>query len=413
MKSWKKWRYAFLVMSLLLGAAQMVVRGQADLGEGYFEALQPDRIHYLGAFQLPMDGDLEEEMFSWSGEAIAYAEERDSLFVVGHNWFTYVAEISVPNPMMSEIVSQLPMAEILQPLTNIRDGLFDRWDLEIPRVGLEVMDDDLYFCWGAHYQDVEGLGTHGVHALDLSEESADHVVLIGDHNYSTNDYLFKIDAEWREAFFDDMDLVTGRFRDGGWSGMGPALFAFSSEDLKNGEMDEEIDAMPLILYSNSYEGDEGGKMVGYSHADSWSGGAWVGSEVGSAVVFVGTHGWGETWYGFSNGVVYPTSGDTDEEIPEVPEWPHDERGWWNDDFRATMIFYDANDLVKVSEGNLMADEVQPYAMIDINEFLLGVHDETAMQYLGGVAYDAGQQRLFVMELFADEGRPVVHVFGIY
>ena len=410
---WKKWASLTLMLAILLGSVQVAVQGQDGIGEGYFAALQPEAIHYLGAFQLPMDGDTEEEMFSWGGEAIAFAEERESLFVVGHNWFTYVAEISVPDPVMSEDVSQLPMAELLQPLTDIRDGLFDRWYLEIPRVGLEVMGDDLYFCWGAHYQDEEGLGTHGVHGLDLSEESADHVVLIGDHNYSTNDYLFKIDAEWREAFFDGMDLVTGRFRDGGWSGMGPALFAFSGEDLKNGEMDEEIDAFPLILYSDSYEGDEGSKMEGYSHADSWSGGAWVGSEVGSAVVFVGTHGWGETWYGFSNGVVYPTSGDADEEIPEVPEWPHDERGWWNDDFRATMIFYDANDLVKVREGSLMADEVQPYAMLDINEFLLGVHDETAMQYLGGVAYDAQQQRLFVMELFADEGRPVVHVFGIY
>jgi hypothetical protein len=52
------------------------------------------------------------------------------------------------------------------------------------------------------------------------------------------------------------------------------------------------------------------------------------------VILVGTKAVGESWYGFSNGVVHPISGDPDETYPEVPDWPHDDRGWWSEDISA-------------------------------------------------------------------------------
>jgi len=43
--------------------------------------------------------------------------------------------------------------------------------------------------------------------------------------YSVNDYMFDIPTNWAAANTPGMLLATGRYRDGGWSGQGPTLFA--------------------------------------------------------------------------------------------------------------------------------------------------------------------------------------------
>jgi len=45
-------------------------------------------------------------------------------------------------------------------------------------------------------------------------------------------------------------------------------------------------------------------------------------------LFVGTKGEGRCWYGFSNGLVWPD----EPPYPPVPEYPHDQRGWWSERF---------------------------------------------------------------------------------
>ncbi len=57
-----------------------------------------------------------------------------------------------------------------------------------------------------------------------------------------------------------------------------------------------------------------------------------------------------------------------------------------------------------------ADSIQPYGIIDLTEYMIVERDETDMQYLGGCAYDIETNRLYVLELFADEDKPIVHVF---
>lgn len=119
-------------------------------------------------------------------------------------------------------------------------------------------------------------------SLDLALPPPDAVCSVGGRQwvYATNDYLFGIPPEWAAAHLPGYDLASGRFRDGGWGGMGPALFALRSRDIMQAGMDEAVRAVPLILYDNSYPGDEGAKMTGCSHADSFSGGAWVDAPAG-------------------------------------------------------------------------------------------------------------------------------------
>lgn len=375
--------------------------------------LRANSLVYLGAFRMPPDGEDECSMFGYSGEAMAFCASGNggfgSLYVTGHNWYTYIAEITIPEPAVSKNVGDLPMADILQQFGDIRSGLFRRWTLEIPRVGLEISSDRLFFCWGEHMEETNVLGTHGVTGLNLSAPSAASVCRVDGNAYATNDYLFCIPPNWTSEYLQGFNMATGRFRDGGWSGMGPSLYAISTQAIQKSSMDEVIKAVPLIQYDDSYQGDTGAKMDSYSHADSWTGGAWITSEGGSAIVFAGTHGFGDTWYGFSNGVVWPTDGDENAAYPDVPDWPYDERGWWNSDFRACLVFYDPNDLTEVVSGSLSPNAVQPYAFCDLTEYMLKERDETDMRYIGGVAYDQ-TNRLFIQELFADGDRPVIHVF---
>ncbi|HSK69920.1 MAG TPA: hypothetical protein VLA21_11725, partial [Candidatus Limnocylindria bacterium] len=265
--------------------------GEEDvlLGPAPPDVLDSGSLRYLGAFRLPPDGEREENAFAWGGEALAFDPQGDggrgSLFLAGHNWHTRVAEVSLAAPSLSRDADSLPQARLLQPFADIRGGLFDRWDLEIPRVGLEVLDGALFFCWGAHFEEPVPWGTHGARSRDLSAPPPEAVCRVGGEGlvYAANDYLFTVPSAWRERL-GGADLAAGRFRDGGWGGMGPSLFAIRSTDIRDAAMDETVEAVTLIRYDDSYGGDEGAKLDGYSHADWWSGGAWVDTAAGSAVV---------------------------------------------------------------------------------------------------------------------------------
>lgn len=388
--------------------AEETVQNQPAAYTQILEAsLSVESLRYLGAFRLPEDGSREKEMFSYGGEALCYNPANDSLFITGHNWYTYLAEISIPDIVLSKDVSALNQSERLNGFIDIKGRLFDEWTMEIPRVGMEVVGDKLFFCFGEHYEEDTEKGTHGYTDLSLSMPSK--VCVVGDYLYATNDYMFAIPKDYI-AHFGGNDLLTGRFRDGGWSGMGPSLFAVSTKDIIDAENNEKIQAVPLIKYEDSFNGDNGKKMDNYSHADSWTGGAFVSCEAGSAILFLGTHGYGNTWYGFANEVVYPTDGDENAVYPDVPDYPYDERGWWNDDFRSCIAFYSIEDIINVFNGQISPADIQPYEFADITKYMLVERDETVMQYLGAAAYDQENNRLFLLELMADGDKPVVHVF---
>jgi hypothetical protein len=398
----------------------------------------PGDLVYRGAFKLP-DGSGGSN-WEYSGYAATYYPDGDpegpddgypgSIFALGHDHHQMVSEISIPAPVVSQGKNpgDLNTASTLQKFHDITGGRFG--PLEIPRAGLEYLAPQgnqtkgkLHFCWGQHFQS-ERVPSHGWSDINLSSPRTAGLWYLDDYtNYVTNDYLFEIPEAWAAANAPGQRLATGRFRDGTWGGLGPALLAYGpTVDGAPPPPGAKLDHVtPLLLYGKPVSGaaelsvSQEMKMNSFKEADEWSGGAWLTAGGKSAVVLVGTKATGKSWYGFSNGVVYPTSGDPNEKYPEVPPWPHDQRGWWSEGIQAQLLFYNPDDLASVARGTMKTWEPQPYASLVIDSYLFdpGFNHERAKRYLlGAAAFDRARGLLYLFERRADGDKSIVHVFKV-
>lgn len=89
---------------------------------------------------------------------------------------------------------------------------------------------------------------------------------------------------------------------------------------------------------------------------------------------------------------------------------------------AQIIFYAPDDLARVATRQMQSWEPQPYATLDLDGFLflnpagieiemLGAGDQRRSR-IGDVAFDRANGILYVLELFAENAKPVVHIWRI-
>jgi hypothetical protein len=433
------------------------------------QLVQPADFYYLGAFRLP-GGDTRPATFAYGGNAMTFNPDGDpsgpedgfpgSLFVTGHDRMAYgelpdgnqVSEVSIPTPVRSDCLSQLDQAEFLQEFHDVARGFFPELD-EIPRIGMQYLDTPatgakIHLAWGQHLQPDPAVASHAWFDPNLAAPDMQGTWFIGNQSlYSVNGYLFEIPQPWADLHAEGRVLGTGRFRDGGWSGMGPALYAYrpwiddSGTPARPGTHLEET---VLLLYESSANTSSTERCLdGYQHPDEWEGGAWITTQSGkSAVLFAGTKGTGaKYWYGYLNpagsevpcvdgefvgefAVCRQADGTPCPEEDLVECGGHsDYRGWWSARFDAQFILYDPADLARVAAGELAPWGPQPYAFLDVDEYLFlnpaGVEEAmlgTGVQRrfrIGAVAYDRDHALLYVLELFADEAKPVVHVWEVH
>ncbi|MFZ5907502.1 MAG: carboxypeptidase-like regulatory domain-containing protein [Nitrospirota bacterium] len=435
------------------------------------QLVQPVDFQYLGAFRLP-GGFERPATFAYGGNAMTFNPDGDqsggsdgfpgSLFLTGHERMPYgelpngnqFAEINIPVPVISKSPDALPIAGFIQEFRDADQGFFTTYD-EIPRIGIQYLSTPatgpgLHIAWGQHFHESpeDQVPTHAWISPNLSSPGPQGAWYIGSQSfYSVNGYMFEIPASWAEVHARGRYLGTGRYRDGGWSGQGPQLFAYRPWIDNTG-----IPAAPgtrlqetvLLQYASSRETEDvvNHSLNGYQHPDEWEGGAWITTTTGkSAVLFAGTKGTGaKYWYGWAHpgGPEYPCI-----ETEFLGQFPlcrladgtscppadltgcsgHSEyRGWWSTKFDAQFILYDPADLARVASGEMESWEPQPYAVIDIDDHLLDnparVEEGmlgTGVQRkfrIGDVAYDRNNDLLYVLELFADETKPVVHVWRV-
>jgi len=430
--------------------------------------VQTADFQYLGAFRLP-GGDDRPLTFAYGGNAMTFNPNGDasgagdgfpgSLFITGHDRMPYgelpdgnqVAEISIPLQVITGSVGELDQAQFMQDFQDVTQGFFTSME-ELTRVGMQYLDTPatgpkIHISWGQHFVPDPPAATHAWFDPDLSAPDMQGSWFIGDQSfYSVNGFMFDIPATWADQYAQGRYLATGRFRDGGWSGMGPALFAYRPWINDSGSpagSGTHLQETVLLSYESSENTSNIERSLnGYQHPDEWEGGAWITTTSGNAaVLFAGTKGTGaKYWYGFINpaGAELPcVAGDfvgqfnvcvmadgtpcPDEDLTEC-SGHNDNRGWWSSRFDAQFILYDPADLARVAAGEIESWEPQPYGTLDIDEHLFLDASESEQDWLGqgdqrlarigAVAYDRDNDLLYVLELFADESMPVVHVWRI-
>lgn len=430
--------------------------------------LTADDFIYLGAFRLPAGGE-RPLTFAYGGGAMTFNPAGDptgagdgftgSLYISGHDRMPYgelpagdqIAEVSIPTPVVASALDLLPVADFVQGFTDVAAGAFVGLD-EIPRLGLLYLDRPetgprLHLAWGQHLQPEPSPPSHALFSPDLTVPDLTGFWFIDAASpYSVGGYLIEIPAAWAAAHTGDRVIGSGRFRDGGWSGMGPTLYAYRPWIDASGALAADgasLEAVELLRYASSTETETFDRaVIGYQHADEWEGGAWITTARGaSALLFAGTKGTGDRfWYGYVNpaGAALPCVDD--DFVGEFPvcrtgdggicppqelvecSGHNDFRGWWASRFDAQFILYDPADLAQVAAGALEPWQPQPYAVIDIDDRLflnpsgvetemLGTGDQRRFR-IGEVAYDRAGGRLYVLELFADDAQPVVHVWQV-
>ena len=421
---------ALVVTACVFGAiagcsSQIVIHPPEDGDDGPIPAarLAPGDLVYRGAFRLPDDAGA--STWEWAGEAMAYYPDGDpdgpadgypgSIFGVGHDWTMLVSEFSIPGPVNSVArnLDELPTAQTLRPFTDVRAGVGKLNEFqEIIRVGMEYLpaqgsqtSGKLYMAWGAHFQDdAQHTATHMWCDVDLTGSRG--AWWVGDYSlYSVNDYMFQIPASWAARYTPGLRLATGRFRDGGWSGQGPALFAIGPWNHGDPPADGTVlNATPLLLYSSTATDEPPyHTMDNYHHADEWTSGAWVTTAEKSAVIFVGTKGTGDCWYGLPDGTVW--------EEP-YPDDPLNQRGWWSTGFAGQMLFYDPDDLASVARGAMQAWEPQPYAMLDIDQYLYHITGTQQKYHVRAMCFDRVNGYLYLFEPLADGDKSIVHCWSV-
>ncbi len=434
------------------------------------DVLPPADLEYLGAFRLP-GGDEPPQTFGYGGNAMTFNPDGDnsggqdgfpgSLFITGHDRVAYggvpdgdqIAEVSIPAPVISRSVEELNTGGFIQDFTDVTAGHFTDME-EIPKVGLLYLNrpetgPKIHLAWGQHLQPPD-VASHAWFSPTLSNPDFQGTWFIGHQDlYSVNGYMFEIPASWADAYTGGRTLATGRMRDGGQGGMGPTIFAYRpwQADGSPYPSGTHLEEVPLLLYENAYNTEQIVRaMNGYQHPDSWEGGAFITTASGKqAVLFAGTKASGEKyWYGYINSegpeyacvddnvTDFPTcrladgsvcpSGDFSGCCNEEAGTCASLRGWWSTRFDAQFILFDPTDLAKVAGGQMESWEPQPYAVLDIDEYLyldppewdlveLGWGDQRRNR-IGDVAFDRQNGLLYVLELYADGGKPVVHVWRI-
>lgn len=432
------------------------------------QVLPAQAFTYLGAFRLP-GGDERPRTFAYGGSAMTYRPDGDpqgaddgfpgSLFITGHARLPYgelpdgdqVAEVTIPVPVAADSVEALSQAGFVQDFADIARGQFSGLD-EITRVALLYLDRPatgprLHLAWGQHLQPEGSLATHAWLNPDLGEPkftgpwSLDAAL-----PYGLNGYLLEIPQAWADAYTDGYPLGTGRYRDGGWSGMGPGLHAYRPWTDDSGtpaSAGSTLHVITLLQYESSEAGENFERaLAGYQHPDEWEGAAWLTTPGGqSALLFAGTKSSGDKyWYGYMN----PQGADqpcVDQELvgqyvvcrqadgtpcpdSDLRECAghSDYRGWWSTRFEGMFLLYDPADLARVASGEIQAWEPQPYARVRVDDVLFlnpsGVEPEMLGEgvqrrfRLGEAAYDRERGLLYVLELFADGAKPVVHAWRI-
>jgi hypothetical protein len=224
--------------------------------------------------------------------------------------------------------------------------------------------------------------------------------------------LFSIPQQWADIHCSGRNLVTGRCRDGGLSGLGPTLFAFSRVVTTPPSPDQVLDFTTLLKYG-SVEGTDNvhfpNAVDGYNHADDWREAMWLAANGQDAVAIIGNKALGHNWYGYHGERMRHDWVIADVPYPDFWETDPDGKGWRSQNRQPMIVLYDPQDLAAVANGSMSSYQPQPYAALRIpKETFYGDDHE-----IFSAAFDPENQILYATEFLREwDGRLIVHAWEV-
>lgn len=391
--------------TLVVAGLGLQLLGQADRER----RLAFDDLAYAGAFRLPA-AEVNGDSFSLGGAAAAYHAERDTLFISTRSG--RVAEVSIPEPSQTRHLADLPVAAFRQPFADPAGGRITEVAADgAALAGLLVYDRRLIGT-GLIYYDANNTQTlsHFSRPLALADGDVRGMVRVGASGQSgfVAGYMALVPAEWQSRL--GGPAITGQccVPIATRTSWGPSAFVFDPAEVAAGR---HTDAEPLLYYTSDHPtlGPWEGSNPAYGGTMQLGGVALVAGT--RTALFVGRNGTGPFCYGNGTGdrVLHNTRGPDGERYCYDPA--SSDKGQHAYPYRYQFWAYDLAELAEVRAGRRRPWDVTPYGVwpFDLPFPEPGVR-------IGGVAYDAGRQRLFVVQPHADRDgfayRPLVHVFRI-
>lgn len=399
------------------------VRQQTPL---HGQMVTPGNFMYLGAFRPPhVKG--QDSNFSFGGWAMAYRADGDvdgpddgtpgSLFMLGNVQQQLVAEIAIPKPFISKerVLDDLPVAEVLQPLSDVTGGMRSQMmkaggdTLPFEIGGLYVAGSRLHWTMYKYYNvTTTDYNSHGASSLSLRRPFPEGMWHLGPantgksvwHSYKHAGYIFDVPEEPAKRWFGGRRLISGLQIATGLNiaSHGPAMYAYNlpPAGTKRGA---SLNAMPLVY------NDLSRPSPGFNPADRWTGGAWLTVGNKHAVVIVGRKALGPVYYGEAR-----------------PQDCTADKGYHGTPYQTQMLFYAPQALAAAGNGKIHPTTVSPWYVWDQKTPGGGFHEymfANCAQHTGGVAYDRTRNLLYVAQTNAGTTKgeqyeiiPIIHVFRI-
>lgn len=368
-------------------AAQVVVKAATD-----FSLIQQTSLRYQGAFRVPA-GPVGASSFGF-GANMVYNPQRDSLFIVGHDWQQMVAEIKIPEVRDRPDVTQLTTATVLQTFADPTDGRRDSVNPTDPNGqklgGLLPYGGRLIVSVYSYY---DGAGSqrlsHFTSGMDLSVPND----ATGPFQFSTlagfiSGYMGLIPSLWQGALGGPALVGNCCLSVISRTSYGPSVSSFNPDDVGTRN---PIPSSTLLAYPAEHPLD------GYSSTGTLFNGTSqvrgvVFPEGWRSVLFFGRHGLGTFCYGEGS-----VCNDPDDSDKGTHAYPYAYYVW----------AYDALQLAEVKIGAKQPWQVQPYGV-----WPLTLPFRNVGKILYGAAYDPATGRIFLSRAFGDSENPVILVYTL-
>lgn len=393
--------------------------------------LELSDLEYLGAFRVPQGdfGSPQYSGFNYGGTALAYNPYHNSLFLTGHAWYQLVAEISIPQPVISTVIDDLNTATVLQPFADPTEGNRTRIGVGgaevntsgVPLGGFLVWDGKLIGTAYGYYDagSVVRL-SHFISGQELSVTGDfQGMFQVGEPPETPNPafidgYMARIPPNWQSIF--GGPALTGNccLSIISRTSLGPAASVFNPDRLG---VDDPVAAAPVLGYPIDHPtlGSYGDSDPNALYNGSMAIHGMVFPEGSRSVLFFGRRGLGTFCYG--EGVSDPALHNThcDPAYPDVLccyDPVNQSKGGHAYPYTYLVLAYDAQDLLAVKNGVNEMWEVLPYGVWELTIPFANDNPDIL-----GAAYDPASQKIYISEDGGDTPGccghlPLIHVFHL-